>query len=108
MQRTKALGVVLVAAMSGSLLVGCTSGNVTTSTSTTPPAEPLVGTWVAEYSDHSIGVLEFRANGYVTYSYGDTPGTVEVWWDGSTRRIRTSLTYLTSSDCDDPTDKCHI
>ena len=55
MKRTKALGVALVAALSGSLLVGCTSDSATTATSSTPRATtpasaaapsayPLVGT----------------------------------------------------------------
>ena len=79
MQRNKALGVVLVTAMLGSLLVGCTSDSSTSATSTTPAADPLVGTWVAEYFDYSIGVLEFRADGTATYSYGETRGTVEGW-----------------------------
>jgi hypothetical protein len=43
MKHNKALGVALVAAMSGILLVGCTSDNATTASSTTPaPATPSI------------------------------------------------------------------
>ena len=41
MKRNKALAVLLVAALPGSLLVGCSSGNADTNTSTPPAANPL-------------------------------------------------------------------
>ena len=118
MKRNKALGVVLVAALSGSLLNGCTSDNAaTTATSTTPapgtssaaapPTNPLVGTWVwarRELPEGMFGVLEFRDDGTMTYSAGDTRDTVQVVDTGTYQADEDTLTYLTSSQCDGPTD----
>jgi hypothetical protein len=77
MNRTKALGVVLVAVFSGSLLAGCTSDSATTATSTTPPANPLVGTWLTEGpSDEPVIVLELFDDGTWIWSWGQTRATV--------------------------------
>ena len=75
MKRNKALAVLLVAALPGSLLVGCSSGNADTNTSTTPaattPANPLVGTWLTEGpSDNPIIVLEMAADGTWKFLWG--------------------------------------
>jgi hypothetical protein len=70
-KHNKALGVALDAALSGSLLVGCTSDNATTATSPTPPANPLVGKWLTEgISDHPVIVLEMEQGGVWTYKWG--------------------------------------
>jgi hypothetical protein len=70
MKHNKALGVAFVAALSGSLLVGCTSDNATSATST-PPANPLVGKWLTEgTSDNPVIVLEMEEGGVWTYKWG--------------------------------------
>jgi hypothetical protein len=61
MKHNKALGVALAAALSGSLLVGCTSDSATTATSPTPPAALLVGKWLTEFPD----VTEFPDGAFV-------------------------------------------
>ena len=92
MTRNKALGVVLLAAASGSVLIGCSSDNATTTASTTPPANPLVGTWLTEGpSDNPVVVLEVAADGTWQYLWGpsrnrvvtagDATGTYEVVGD---------------------------
>ena len=71
MKHNKVLGVALVAALSGSLLVGCTSDNATTATSPTPPANPLVGKWLTEgTSDNPVIVLEMEEGGVWTFKWG--------------------------------------
>ena len=71
MKHAKALGVALIAALSGSLLVGCTSDNATTATSATPPPNPLVGEWLTEgTSDNPVIVLEMEEGGVWTYKWG--------------------------------------
>jgi poly(3-hydroxybutyrate) depolymerase len=71
MKRNKALALVLVAALPGSLLVGCSSDNADIAASTTPPVNPLVGTWLTEGpSDNPIIVLELAADGTWTFSWG--------------------------------------
>jgi hypothetical protein len=76
MKHNKALGVALVTALSGSLLVGCTSDNANTATSTTPPANPLVGAWltefpdVTEFPDGAFVILELEEGGVWTYKWG--------------------------------------
>jgi hypothetical protein len=127
MKRNKALGVALVAALSGSLLNGCTSDNAATTATSTAPApatssapapatssapapatNPLVGTWGRarrELPEGSFGVLEFRADGTMTYSAGDARDTLQVVDTGTYQADEATLTYLTSSYCDGPTDK---
>ena len=119
MKRTKALGVALVAALSASLLNGCTSDNAATTATSTVPAtatssapapatNPLVGTWGRarrELPEGSFGVLEFRADGTMTYSAGDARDTLQVVDTGTYQADEATLTYLTSSYCDGPTDK---
>jgi hypothetical protein len=106
MLRDRAFGVLLMAAMSGGLLGGCTSrdGTSVSPTPTTPSHDLLVGAWIAEYSDHSIGVLEFRSNGTVTFASGPTLGTADELTEGGYRAEPGLLTYLGGSDCEDPTD----
>ena len=48
MKRHTALAVLLVAALPGSLLIGCSSDNADNADTSTPPANPLVGTWLTE------------------------------------------------------------
>ena len=119
MKRNKAFGVALVAALSGSLLNGCTSEDAATTATSTAPAiatstapatatNPLVGTWVwarRELPEGSFGVLEFRVDGTMTYSAGDTRETLQVVDTGTYLADEDTLTYLTSSNCDGPTDK---
>ena len=105
MKRHAGIGLAVVAALSGSLLIGCSSDDATTATSSTPPANPLVGTWVAAFRDSNVGVLEIRADGTVTYSFGPTRDAVDVVDDGTYQADSDTLTYLTSTYCDDPTDK---
>ena len=76
MKHNKVLGVALVAALSGSLLVGCTSDNATTATSPTPPAQLLVGKWLTEFPDvtdfpdGAFVILELEEGGVWTYKWG--------------------------------------
>jgi hypothetical protein len=84
MKHDKALGVALVAALSGSLLVGCTSDSATTATSPTPPTNPLVGTWLTEGPiDQPVIVLEMLNDGTWIWSWGQTRTTVEMATDGT-------------------------
>jgi hypothetical protein len=76
MKHTKVLGVALVAALSGGLLVGCTSDNATTATAPTPPAQLLVGKWLAHFPDEpafpngEFVILELEEGGVWTYKWG--------------------------------------
>jgi VCBS repeat-containing protein len=119
MKRTNTLGVALVAALSASLLNGCTSDSAGTTATSSEPApatssapapatNPLVGTWGRarrELPEGSFGVLEFRADGTMTYSAGDARDTLQVVDTGTYQADEATLTYLTSSYCDGPTDK---
>ena len=83
MKRNKALGAVLVAALAGSLLTGCSSDSATTATSSTPPAELLVGRWLAtfptvtEFPDGAFVILELEEGGVWTYKWGPSYDEVE-------------------------------
>jgi poly(3-hydroxybutyrate) depolymerase len=71
MKRNTVLAVLLVAALPGGLLMGCSSDNADTASATTPPANPLVGTWLTEGpSDNPVIVLEMAADGTWTWSWG--------------------------------------
>ena len=71
MKRQSALAILLVAALPGSLLMGCSSDNADTASATTPPANPLVGTWLTQGpSDNPVIVLEMAADGTWTWSWG--------------------------------------
>ena len=105
MKHNKALGVALVTALVGNLLVGCTSDNATTKASTTPAAtttpaaNPLVGTWFAEgdagfkaCGEPFRGQLVLTADGRWVIPFCDDGGTYEV--NGGT------ITWLGGDDCD--------
>ena len=98
MTRNGALGVaVAVAALSGSLLVGCSSD------SSDRPA-PLVGTWVLEDST-GVGVLQLKADGTCLYESGEGRDSL-VGRDACTYESDAStLTFLTSSFCPDSADR---
>ena len=71
MKRNTALAVLLVAALPGSLLVGCSSDSADNANTLTPPANPLVGTWLTQGpSDNPIIVLEMAADGKWTFMWG--------------------------------------
>jgi hypothetical protein len=71
MKRHAVLAVLLVAALPGSLLIGCLSDNADTANTTTPPANPLVGTWLTEGPiSNPVVVLEMAADGTWTFSWG--------------------------------------
>ena len=96
----KALAVALVAALSGSLLGGCTSDNATTATSTTPPANPLVGTWLAEGpSDHPVVNLELTADGTWKYLWGPSQNRVVYVGEGTYEVDGDTVTWL-GGECD--------
>lgn len=81
MKRNKALGVALLVALSGSLLVGCSSDNAD---SVTPPANPLVGTWVAKgFPDNPVVVLEMASDGSWKYLWGPSRDRVVMAGEGS-------------------------
>ena len=119
MKRNKVLGVALVGALSGSLLVGCTSDSADTTTSATPSATtpasaattsayPLVGTsWRAEdgggrpqscdgpgEKPGMYGGLFLRADGawVIPWCNSSWGGTYEVNGD--------TITWVGGSDCD--------
>jgi Lipocalin-like domain len=98
MKFSGALGVVVVvAALSGSLLVGCSSDDEDTS-------PPLVGTWVVEDSD-GVGVLQLKADGTCLYEAGDSRDDLSGYDACTYEADESTLTYLTSSYCADSTDK---
>jgi hypothetical protein len=100
MKNTKALAVALVAALSGSLLVGCTSDNATTATSTTPPANPLVGTWLAEGpSDNPVVNLELASDGTWKYLWGPSQDRVVFVGEGTYEVDGDTVTWL-GGECD--------
>jgi hypothetical protein len=100
MGRYKALGVVLLAAWSGSMLVGCSSDSATTATSTTPPANPLVGTWLAEGpSDNPVVVLELAADGTWKYLWGPSVNRVVEVGEGTYEVDGDTVTWL-GGECD--------
>ena len=71
MKRHTTLAVLLVAALPGSLLIGCSSDNADNADTSTPPANPLVGTWLTDGpSDNPVVVLEMAADGTWTWSWG--------------------------------------
>jgi hypothetical protein len=78
MKQNKALGVSLVVALSGSLLVGCSSDSATTATST-PPANPLVGKWLLtrDTAVNPVIVLELEDGGVWTYKWGPSYDSLE-------------------------------
>lgn len=99
MKPSKALGVAFVA----TLLVGCTSDSATTATSSTPPANPLVGTWLAEGpSDEPVVVLELSADGSWTYRWGPSRDRVVDPGEGNgTYQVKgTTVTWLGGA-CDE-------
>jgi hypothetical protein len=82
MNHNKTLAVLLVTAASGSLLTACSSGNADT-TSTTP-ANPLVGTWLAQGpSDNPVIVLTMTADGTWTWRWGPSRDRVTDPGEGS-------------------------
>ena len=103
MKHNKALGVALMAAMSGSLLIGCTSDSATTATSSTPPANPLVGTWQAEGpSDNPVRVLELAADGTWKYLGGPSQNRIVIWGEGTYEVDGDTLTWLgPPGECDE-------
>lgn len=104
MKRQTGIGVAVVAALSGSLLIGCSSDNATTATSTTPPANPLVGTWVTELPNGGVGLLEFQADGIDKYREGPSRQGVATIDYGTYEVDSETLTFLTSTYCDEPID----
>jgi hypothetical protein len=118
MKRNKALGVALVTALSGSLLVGCTSGNAETSTpttprattpasDTTPSAYPLVGTnWRAGEGPgrRCDGDVDLPNNGFGRGLFLMADGTWNIPWCqsyGGTYEVNgDTITWLGGSDCD--------
>jgi hypothetical protein len=73
MKAHKALAVLLVAALPGTMLISCSSDNADNADTTTPPANPLVGTWLAEGpSDNPVIVLEMAADGTWKFLWGPT------------------------------------
>ena len=123
MKRTKALGVALAAALSGSLLIGCTSNNEGTTTSSTPPASTpatvapasLVGDWKAQgdtsyacLSGHSwpTTFLSIPVDGKWVLPFCDNGGTYEVtietitWLGGDTcaTGVKGVYTYTLNND----------
>jgi hypothetical protein len=101
MKRHAGIGLAVAAALSGSLLIGCSSDDATTATSSTPPANPLVGTWVSESSD-AVGLWEFQADGIVRYRSGPTRQGVATIDYGTYEVDSQTLTFLTSTYCDEP------
>ena len=89
LKHNKVLGVTLVAALSGSLLVGCTSDNATTATAPTPPAQLLVGKWLTEFPDvtdfpdGAFVILELEEGGVWTYKWGPSYDRVEQIGEGT-------------------------
>ena len=105
MKRTKALGVAFVAALSGSLLVGCTSDDATTATSPTPPAQLLVGKWLTEFpdvtdfADGAFVILELEEGGVWTYKWGPSYNRVVQIGSGTyTVNADDTITWL-GGDC---------
>lgn len=101
MKRHAGIGVAVVAALSGSLLIGCSSDSATTATTTTPPANPLVGTWVTELPE-GVGLWDFQADGIVRYRAGPTRQGVATIDYGTYEVNSETLTLLTSTYCDEP------
>ena len=81
MKRNKALGAVLVAALSGSLLIGCTSDSADTTTSTTPRATTPAS--AAATSAHPLVDTAWRAeDGGGRPQSCDGPGEKQVFYGG--------------------------
>ena len=97
MKRNRAFGAaVVVAALAGSMLVGCSSDSEDT--------DSVVGTWVREDTD-GIEVLSLNADGTCRYEAGDSRDTL-TGYDACTYQVDPStLTFLTSSYCSDSADK---
>ena len=115
MKRTKALGVAVLTAMSGSLLIGCTSDRADTTASTTPTpasaatpsAYPLGGTkwgatvdrelvgwyWLAEGPGVGLNLLYFGKWTARSWGWLEGQGTYEL--DGDT------ITWVGGIDCAD-------
>jgi hypothetical protein len=93
MDRKRVLRMVLVAALSGSLFVGCSSDGATTST--TPPENPLVGTWLTDGpNDEPVVVLELTADGDWTYRWGQSRDTVSLAGSGTYEVDGDTVTWL--------------
>ena len=97
MKRNRAFGAaVVVAALAGSMLVGCSSDSEDT--------DSVVGTWVREDTD-GVEVLSLNADGTCRYEAGDSRDTL-TGYDACTYQVDPStLTFLTSSYCSDSADK---
>ena len=86
MNRAKALSVMLVTALSGSLLVGCPSQDATTTTPSTPPAgTPPAGTPVATPADFPLSApgpyqVGVRPLASTDPTRGNRPVEVVVWY----------------------------
>jgi len=76
MKPSNALSVAFVAALAGGMLIGCSSDSATTATST-PPANPLVGTWLTEGPiDNPVIVLEMASDGTWKWMWGPSRNRV--------------------------------
>jgi hypothetical protein len=69
----------------------------------TPPANPLVGAWVGDSADF-VGLWDFQADGIVRYRSGPTRQGVATVDYGTYEVNAGTLTFLTSTYCDEPID----